>query len=132
MQQTKQDIQAIPRGNKRLLSLKIRTSDGSRACRLCVSGSFTFESAVPCPYDLIAIAYAACRYIRHCPELRDPLICRAVRLGLELRRPKKGRDRLVKTQARALGLPGGRALLSLELDQGEILIRRLRILAPGP
>ena len=59
---------------KKTTQYRIRTSDRAYGCMLRANKSeFRFQSAAACPYDTETVLYAVCRYIRHCPELRDPL-----------------------------------------------------------
>lgn len=113
---------------KKTTQYRIRTSDRAYGCMLRASKSeFRFQSAAACPYDTETVLYAVCRYIRHCPELRDPLIRRAVSLGLSTERRVRRVRRVVSTAASKLALPGGRAVLTLSVGQGEIVVKSLKI-----
>ena len=109
------------------LRFAVRTPDGSLGCTLRAERGFVFVTETPCSYGEDTAAYAACRFIRHCPELRDRLVREAVRLGLTTGKGAGKRTRRVRTTAKSLELPGRRALLTLSVQQGEIVVRRLEI-----
>lgn len=117
--------------NRNLFRSTIRTPDSALGCTLRVDGRFVFETAAACAYDSETAAYAACRFIRHCPQLRDILVREAVRLGLSSGKSGRGRPLRVRTSARSLELPGSRALLKLTVLQGEIVIKALSVDTPA-
>ena len=112
--------------NEKRISYALRTADGRLGCTLRTDRTFRFSdlASVGCGSD--TAAYAVCRYIRHCPELRDLLVREAVRLGLSSRGGKNKR-RTVLTRAAALSLPGGGAEIRLCVRQGEIVVRSLTV-----
>lgn len=113
--------------NKKNVRYAIKTSDGGFGCTLRADRDFRFEAGADCPYGRETAAYAACRYIRHCPALRDRLIREAVRLGLTTGKGEKNKRRLVRTSAAKLQLPGGRARLRVSVGQGEIVVKALAV-----
>ena len=110
------------------MQYKIRNSSGTLGSLLRTDGRLHFVSEVPCGYRQDTAAYAACRYIRHCPQLRDRLIWSAVRLGLDPRGGKKHLTFRVRAGAAALSLPGTWALLTLSVTQGTITLKSVHLL----
>lgn len=108
------------------ITYKIRTENDKLGSRLTVGGGFRFRTDAPGDYGEETAAYAVCRFLRYCPELRDPLILEAVRFGLTLR-GCKGRRHRIRTRAVCLGLPGGDAVIQLHVKQGEIVVQELSV-----
>ncbi len=105
-----------------LVSLKISTSDGSRRCCLQYrEGGVRVSAAQRLPYPPDTVAYAVCRYIRHCPELRDRLVRRAVYTALH--GPSAPQRISVTTSAEALSLPiRAAARIRLSVTPGTVTI----------
>lgn len=113
--------------NRKYLAYLIKTTNGDLRCKLTADDSFRFSCGAPCRYETETVVYAVCRYIRHSPELRDPLIREAVRLGLTIREKRKNKLQHVRTKAALLSLPGGDARITLSVRQGEIVVKELII-----
>lgn len=115
--------------NKKNVTYKIRTENGKLCCKLTAGSDFRFITSAPCAYGDDTAAYAVCRCIRRFPELRDPLIREAVRLGLTLRGAGRGKRHRIRTWAAILDLPGGDAVINLIVKQGEIVLKKLVVKA---
>ena len=113
--------------NRTHMTYTIKTKDNGFGSKLKADNSFTFTADGPFPYEKDTVAYAVCRYIRHCPELRDPLIREAVKLGLTVRGKREHRRHRIRTKASLLSLPGGNARITLLIRQGEIIVKELSI-----
>lgn len=115
--------------NRKFTELTLTNSSGNLRCRIRYEKAFRFiPDSPPGPvWDPETAAYAVFRYLRHCPVLRDTLVWNAVRLGLRTGRAGKVLRRRVSTKASALRMPGGEALIALEIGQGTITIKSLRL-----
>lgn len=82
----------------------IRTSDNYYGCTLRAAKDFQFETQVHCNYEEETVRYAVCRYIRHCPKIRDRFIREAVKLGLST--GKKTQETSDSCQCQKYGTPG--------------------------
>ena len=71
------------------------------------------------------LAYAAYRYLRICPDLREPLVLEADFFDSKYRGRIKSRWRLIRAAGWSLALPGGRVTIFLRVKQGEIVLRGL-------
>lgn len=109
------------------MQFKIRNTHNTLACLLTSESKVRFTSAVACAYEQDTVIYAACRYIRHCPQLRERLIYEAVRLGLDPRGGKKRFTHRIKAKAAALSLPGDYALITVCVMQGRIVLKSVRL-----
>ena len=107
----------------------MKNSDGSRACGIEYGKKTWFESKVPCGYTAEVAAYAACRYLRHLPQVRDRLILEAVRRGLSQGKAGRAVRLRVHTTAAALSLPGDEAWIYLRVGQGLVEILGVKVKA---
>ena len=113
------------------MNQKIRNTSNSLACTLQYDQKTRFVCPLPCAYDAETAAYAAARFIRHCPEVRDALIRQAVSAALCFgRRPRPARVR-IHTSARNLALPGERAHVNVLVAPGTVTIKSVYI-DPAP
>ena len=109
------------------MDTKIRTTSNALACTLHYDQKLRFVSPLPCKYDTEAIGYAAARFIRHCPAVRDELIRQAVAAGLSVgQRVKPARIR-IHTSAKSLSLPGDSAYVNVIVKPGTLEIKSVRI-----
>ena len=104
----------------------IRTSDNYYGCTLRAAKDFQFETQVHCNYEEETVRYAVCRYIRHCPKIRDRFIREAVKLGLSTGKIKHRRHQ-IHVNVRNMELPGREAILTIEVGQGELIVKKLII-----
>lgn len=107
----------------------MKNTDGSRACSIEYGKKTWFESQVPCGYTAEVAAYAACRYLRHLPQVRDRLIAEAVRRGLSQGKAGRAVRMRVHTRAAALSLPGDEAWIHLRVGQGLVEILGVKVKA---
>ena len=105
----------------------ITNSTETRSCKLEHDRNFRFRSEVACGYESETAAYAACRFIRHCPSLRNRLTYEAVWLGLRGKREHKAIRHRIKTRAALLSLPGDRATIDLVVGQGVVKVRSVHL-----
>ena len=105
---------------------KIRTQNNAFGCTIKVANDFCFATRTQCGFESETICYAAYRFLKRSPELKDPLIREAVKLGLSLGK-NKPRKHVTLTTAEKMELPGGRARLHVSVGQGEIVIKKLTI-----
>ncbi len=105
----------------------MKNTDGSRACGIEYGKKTWFESKVPCGYTAEVAAYAACRYLRHLPQVRDRLIAEAVHRALSQGKAARAIRLRVHTRAAALSLPGGEAWIYLRVGQGLVEILGVKV-----
>lgn len=107
---------------------RIAASRTRYKCTLCYrgNGGTAYRSAVNTPYDADTAAYAACRYIRHSPTVKDCLISEAVHLGLEVHKVFP-HYRTLKTSARDLELPGGTATVFITVSAGTLTVTGVKV-----
>ena len=112
---------------KTTIRTQIRNSCGTLGCALQYDKNTWFAAGIPCDYQADTAAYAAFRFIRHCPQLRDRLIPEAVALGLRSGKAARPLRRRVRLPAERLSLPGKTAVVYLSVSQGLVSIRGVRI-----
>lgn len=105
---------------------KIRTQNNALGCRIKAARDFRFVTQAPCGFEKETICYAAYRFLKHAPEVKDPLIREAVKMGLSSGKNKR-RNHVILTKAEKMELPGGQAKLYLTVGQGEIIIKKVTI-----
>lgn len=109
------------------MNYKIKNSSNSLTCTLQYDHKLRFVSSIPCKYDAETVGYAAARYIRHCPEVRDQLIPQAIKAALDLsKRTKPARVR-IHTTAKRLSLPGETVYINVLVTPGTIAIKSVQI-----
>lgn len=115
------------------MHLKLKNSAETLACKLQYDRKkLRFICPLPCAYDAETVGYAAARFIRHCPALRDRLVRQAVSAGLEVGRKVRPARVRIHADARSLALPGDDAYVSVSVTPGTVSIKSVRIAASGP
>lgn len=110
----------------------ISNASRSLSCALRYDQKTRFVCPLPCAYDAETAAYAAARFIRHCPEVRDRLVRQAVSAGLSFRLPARPTYVRIHTTAKSLALPGEDAHVHVLVTPGTVTIKSVRIdPAPG-
>lgn len=131
MKKLNKQKEAVRRTKSEYPLFTTKISNDHYRCALCyrTNGWVRYRSAVFTPYSADVAAYAASRYIRHCPELRDLLVKTAIRLGLQVGKSKPIR-RTVLTPARRLELPGGQAKIYVTITAGTVTITGVSVVTP--